>query len=268
MIHEMNTSNVAVPAPPSVDCALRATNLGISFGHVEVLRSVSLEIRRGEVVALIGDNGAGKSTLTKCLCGVYQPDSGTIELDGVVTRFESIRDSEAAGIGVVHQDLALAPDLSVLENIFLGHEVLMQGWRQWLGVLNRKGMAVSANSALSRLAAKVPSVAIPTRVLSGGQRQAVAIARAVMWSKSVIILDEPTAALGARQSAVVGGLIREIARSGLGVMVISHDLPKMLEVADRVVVLWKGTVAIDLPAKDLTVPDMVAAMVGHAEDVR
>jgi simple sugar transport system ATP-binding protein len=257
--------NIANSEPLDAPVVIKGTGLTKSFGHVNALSGVDIELRRGEVMALLGDNGAGKSTLTKCLCGVQAPDGGTLEVDGKAVRFRSIRDAEAIGLSVVYQDLALAPDLTVLENIFLGHEILRPGLAGRFRALSRRAMAQRADGALQELAIKLPSVHIPVKELSGGQRQAVAIARASMWSRAGILMDEPTAALGTRQSDVVCELITATAARGLGVMVISHDLPRVLQIATRLVVLRHGRVVLDRPANEVDRRDVVDAMVGYAE---
>jgi ABC-type sugar transport system ATPase subunit len=244
---------------------IRARGLTKTFGHVRALRGVSLDLRAGEVVAVFGDNGAGKSTLTKCLCGVYTPDSGTIEIGSRTVTLRSPRDTEAHGVTTVHQDLALAPHLSVLENVFLGHEMLHGGLRRRFGVLARRAMAGRSEAALQRLSIQLPSVYVPVSALSEGQKQAVAIARAVLWSTTGILMDEPTASLGTRQSDIVSGLIRSSADHGLAVLVISHDIPRILEVADRVVVLRQGAVALSNAMPAVSRRDVIDAMVGYVE---
>jgi ABC-type sugar transport system ATPase subunit len=239
--------------------------IGISkrFGHVQALTDASLTVHPGEVVALFGDNGAGKSTFVKILLGIYSADTGQVVVNDNEVELGSIRDAQSRGVEAVHQDLALAPDLSVVDNIFLGHEVMRTGLLRHLGIVARRSMRADADEALRRLAIELPSLQVPVRELSGGQRQAIAIVRAVMWARSVVLLDEPTAALGARQSEIVCELMRTIASQGLGVLVISHDLPRVLQVADRVSILWRGTTVKTAPAADLTVPDIVATMVGY-----
>jgi simple sugar transport system ATP-binding protein len=243
--------------------ALAGLHVEKGFGHVQALIDASVTVHGGEIVALFGDNGAGKSTFLRILLGIYRADAGEITMDGAAVELTSIRDAQVHGIEAVHQDLALAPDLSVIDNIFLGHEVVRTGIAGRLGVLARRKMAEQADEALRQLAIKLPSVYTPVRDLSGGQRQAVAIARAVMWARTAVLLDEPTAALGARQSEIVCELLRTIAARGLAVLVVSHDLPRVLKVADRVTILWRGKTVRDEPAADLTVPDVVAAMVGY-----
>jgi simple sugar transport system ATP-binding protein len=244
---------------------IAARGIGKTYGHVVALHDVSLELRRGEVVALFGDNGAGKSTLTKCICGVTKPDTGYLETPAGKVELHSIRDAEALGITTVHQDLALAPDLSVLENMFLGRELLVSGWRRYLAVISRREMGKRTDAALAELSINLPSVRTPVGDLSGGQKQALAVARATMWSSAGILMDEPTAALGTRQSDIVCDLIRSTAERGLAVMVISHDIPRILEISHRVVVLRHGRVAMQRPTSEITRRDVVDAMVGYQE---
>jgi len=243
--------------------------IGISkrFGHVQALTNASVTVHPGEVVALLGDNGAGKSTFVKILLGIYSADSGHVVVNDDEVELASIQDAQRRGVEAVHQDLALAPDLSVVDNFFLGHEVIRRGPLGHLGILARKSMRGDAAQALRSLAIELPSLEVPVRELSGGQRQAIAIARAVMWARSVVLLDEPTAALGARQSEIVCQLMRTVASKGLGVLVISHDLPRILQVADSVSILWRGNTVRTAPAADLTVPDIVATMVGYKGNV-
>ena len=261
----LSTGDVAGASPPR-RVAIAGQNIAKSFGHVNALIDANVTVHAGEVVALFGDNGAGKSTFLKTLLGVYQPDSGHVVVDDVEVKMQSIRDAQRLGIDCVYQELALAPDVSVVDNIFLGHERLRPGLLGWVGALSRAEMTARAEQALSELSIRLPSLNVPVRDLSGGQRQAVAVARAVMWSRSALLLDEPTAALGARQSEVVGDMIRTIAARGLGVLCVSHDLPRALKFSDRVVILWRGETALDAPSADLTVPDVVATMVGYRQE--
>jgi len=246
---------------PSV--AIASEHLAKRFGHVQALIDASVTVRPGEVVALFGDNGAGKSTLLKILLGIHRPDAGTITIADRQVRPHSINEVQALGVDCVHQDLALAPDLSVVDSMYLGHEVVRSGLAGRIGVMARREMAARADAALRELSIELPSLSVPVSDLSGGQRQAVAVARAVMWSRTSVLMDEPTAALGARQSAIVCDLMRTVASRGLGVLVVSHDIPRVLKVADRVSVLWRGRTTLEAPATSLTVPDVVAAMVGY-----
>ncbi len=247
--------------------AIAGVGISKRFGHVQALTNASITVHPGEVVALLGDNGAGKSTFVKILLGIYSADTGRVVVNDREVQLASIQDAQSRGVEAVHQDLALAPDLSVVDNIFLGHEVIRTGLLGHLGILARRTMRHQAAEALRSLAIELPSLHVPVRELSGGQRQAIAIARAVMWARSVVLLDEPTAALGARQSEIVCQLMRTVASKGLGVLVISHDLPRILQVADRVSILWRGTTVRTAPAADVTVPDIVATMVGYEGNV-
>jgi simple sugar transport system ATP-binding protein len=261
---QTSPSPVAAP-PPRGAPAIGCRDIWKSFGHVEALRGATLTVRRGEVTALFGDNGAGKSTLLRVLCGIHRPDRGSLSVSGEKVEFDSIRDAHSYGIDVIHQDLALAPDLTVTENVYLGHERLEAGWRGRVGVLARSAMGVDADNALKALGIELPSTRVAVRELSGGQRQAVAVARAVMWSRMAILMDEPTAALGTKQSDVVCATIKEVARRGLGVFVISHDIPRMLEVADTAAVLRRGEIVFQAAAQEVTITDIVHAMVGDRE---
>jgi ABC-type sugar transport system ATPase subunit len=267
-----NGSGLPAPQDQAVDdtrvqhdhIAIAGQHIAKRFGHVQALTDANITVHHGEVVALIGDNGAGKSTFLKVLQGIHRPDEGQVVIEDKPVQLESIRDTQAYGVDCVHQDLALAPDLSVIDNMFLGHETISRGLvGRITGALARKRMAEQADAALRDLSIKLPSLTVEVRDLSGGQRQAVAVARGAMWSKNALLMDEPTAALGARQSEIVCQLMRTVAQRGLGVLVVSHDLPRILKTADRVVILWRGETAFEGPASELTVPDAVAIMVGY-----
>jgi ABC-type sugar transport system ATPase subunit len=252
---------------PSQNCVIGCRNVAIQFGHVQALRDATVTVPSGKVVALVGDNGAGKSTLLKTLLGINRPDTGDVIISGKVVSLNGVRDAQAMGVEAVHQDLALAPDLSVVDNMFLGHEKLVAGGGRFFGILSRKEMREQAEVALRELSIRLPSLTVPIRELSGGKRQAVAVARAVMWSETAVLMDEPTAALGARQSQIVCDLMRTVAARGLGVLVVSHDLPRILKAADTITVLWRGETVLEEPAEQLTVPDLVATMVGFKAGV-
>jgi ABC-type sugar transport system ATPase subunit len=246
--------------------AVAGQHISKRFGHVQALSDANVTVRAGEVVALFGDNGAGKSTFLKTLLGIEKPDSGTVIVGDEVAILSSIRDAQTLGVEAVHQDLALAPELSVVDNMFFGHEMLRPGIGRLFGVLNRREMTERTDIALRELSIKLPSLQVPVRDLSGGQKQAVAVARAVMWGHTAVLMDEPTAALGARQSEIVCELMRAVAERGLGVLVVSHDLPRVLKVADRVSILWRGSTALEAPAAGLSVPEIVATMVGYNKE--
>jgi ABC-type sugar transport system ATPase subunit len=246
--------------------AIAGNHIAKRFGHVQALSDASVTVHAGEVVALFGDNGAGKSTFLKTLIGMEKPDSGAIVVNDEVAQLDTIRDAQALGVETVHQDLALAPELSVVDNMFLGHEVMRVGFARVFGMIDRREMTERADAALRDLGIKLPSLGVSVRDLSGGQKQALAVARAVMWGHTAILMDEPTAALGARQSEIVCELMRTVAERGLGVLVVSHDLPRVLKVADRVTILWRGKTAVEAPANTLTVPEVVATMVGYGAE--
>lgn len=253
-------------APGGAGLGFEATGLTKSYGHVQALAGASLSVQPGEVLAVFGDNGAGKSTLLRCLCGVTRPDAGSISVGGRPVELTSVRDARSLGIDVVFQDLALAPDLTVAENMFLGHELYRRRRPRVLGVLDRRAMDRKADEVLGQLGIHLPKVDVPVRSLSGGQRQAIAVGRATLWATSALLFDEPTAALGARQSEIVMNLTRTVANRGLAVLVISHDIPRMIAVADRVIVMRHGRTVWGAPAKGITVPDIVTQMVGESAE--
>ena len=246
---------------------LEARGVVKSFGHVEVLREVDFAARAGEVTALIGDNGAGKSTLIKILSGALQRDGGEVLIDGEPVQMASPTRARELGIETVYQDLALAPELGPAENAFAGRELLRPGLAGRLGMLDKKTMRARAEEAFTSMGTDVKDLDAPVGALSGGQRQSVAICRAVMWAKRVVIMDEPTAALGVRQTGKVIELVRRVAGTGVAVVLITHNMPEVLEAADRVQVLRLGRMVADLEARNATVEQLVGAMTG-ALDVR
>jgi D-xylose transport system ATP-binding protein len=229
------------------DPVLRLTELNKSFGAVHVLHDVDFTVRLGEVVALVGDNGAGKSTLIKCIAGIHPIDSGSIEFDGRPVTIDGPRAAADLGIEVVYQDLALADNLDIVQNMFLGRE------RRRGMVLDEASMEEAARQTLARLSVRtVKSVRQQVASLSGGQRQTVAIAKAALWESKVVILDEPTAALGVAQTRQVLDLVRRLADTGHGVVLISHNMNDVFEVADRVTALYLGRVAADVVTSEVT----------------
>ncbi|SFP84961.1 D-xylose transport system ATP-binding protein [Saccharomonospora viridis] len=218
-----------------------------SFGPVHVLHDVDFAVRAGEVTALVGDNGAGKSTLVKCIAGIHPVDSGTIRFQGREVSVRGPKDAADLGIEVVYQDLALADNLDIVQNMFLGRE---RG-SAWL--LDEAGMEEAARRTLASLSVRtVKSVRTPVSALSGGQRQTVAIAKSVLWESSVVLLDEPTAALGVAQTRQVLDLVRRLAEQGLGVVLISHNMADVFEVSDRIAVLYLGRMVAEVRTKDVT----------------
>ncbi|MDT7726796.1 MAG: D-xylose transport system ATP-binding protein [Actinomycetota bacterium] len=226
---------------------LEIKGLNKSFGPVHVLHDVDFSVRAGEVTALVGDNGAGKSTLVKCIAGIHPSDSGTVTFQGEQTHIRGPRDAADLGIEVVYQDLALADNLDIVQNMFLGRE---RG-SKWL--LDEASMEKAARETLASLSVRtVKSVRTLVSALSGGQRQTVAIAKSVLWDSKVVLLDEPTAALGVAQTRQVLDLVRRLAEQGLGVVLISHNMADVFEVADRIDVLYLGRLVTEVHTKDVT----------------
>ncbi len=241
---------------------LEARGLSRSFGSVRALDACDFDVYAGEVVALIGDNGAGKSTLVKAMTGNLDVDAGSLLLDGEPVAFKSPQDASAVGIEVVHQDLALAPHLNPAQNMFLGREIMAKGLLGKLGFMDRAAMMRRSAESFADLGSAVRSLVPPVGSMSGGQKQSVAIARSVAWANRVLFLDEPTAALGVVQTANVLDMIRRVRNSGVAVVLISHSMPHVLEVADRVQVLRLGRRVATLPAAGATVEQLVGAMTG------
>jgi simple sugar transport system ATP-binding protein len=244
------------------EAVLELRDIRKSFGRVEALRGVSLTLARGEVHAVMGDNGAGKSTLLKIAAGVIRPDAGEVRAKGSAVDFASPLHARRLGIETVYQDLALADHRSCVANVYIGREMRRRGLLGRLGVLDRAAMNERTREAFEQLAVPVADVARPVRTLSGGQRQGVAIARAAIWAQTVVLLDEPTAALGVRQRSAVDGLIKKLRRRGYGVLLISHDVPQVLDIADRVTVLRLGENAGTRDGHDVDAAWIVTAMVG------
>lgn len=242
--------------------AIEARSLSKSYGHVEALRESTISAAGGEVVALLGDNGAGKSTLLKCLAGAIEPDAGEMWVNGESVRFSSPLDARETGIETVYQDLAMAPDLGAASNLFLGRELVKPGLLGRLGFLDKAKMREEAVSILEEAGARLPSSDALVGSLSGGQRQAVAFMRGAHWGTTALLLDEPTAALGVKQSARVLSMIKLVAARGVAVVLVSHNIPFVFDVADRIVVLRLGSVVVDATRGALSHEEVIAAMVG------
>ncbi|MGN7799923.1 ATP-binding cassette domain-containing protein [Leifsonia shinshuensis] len=238
--------------------SLRGVSKG--FGAVQALTDIHLDVYAGEVVALVGDNGAGKSTLVKILAGVHPQDAGTIEFDGQEVSIPSPAASRELGIATVFQDLALCDNLDVVSNLFLGREITK-------GTLDEEEMEKRSWSLLRQLSARIPSVRIAVASLSGGQRQTVAIARSLIGDPRVVILDEPTAALGVAQTAEVLNLIERLRERGLGVILISHNMADVQAVADRVAVLRLGRNNGDFRVPEVSYEDIISAITGATDNV-
>lgn len=250
----MDTASQAPPRVEMIDIVKK-------YGVLEVLRGVSLRLAPGEVIGLVGDNAAGKSTLMKVLSGAVIPDAGTIRLDGVDANIQKPRDSRELGIEMVYQDLALCDDLDVAANLFLGREKYHPLTRR----LDKKLMHDEAAEHLRNLHIRVTDTHQLVANLSGGQRQAIAIARAVTFDPKVLILDEPTAALAAKEVATVLELIRNISKRGVSVILITHRLQDLYEVADRFVVLYEGTIDAELVPEETSLERLVRAMMGQVQ---
>ena len=251
---------------------LEARDVVKSFGRVQALRGVSFSVYPNEVVALVGDNGAGKSTLVKTLVGVHPPDSGEIRFDGRPVDIRTPHDARDLGIETVFQDLALASEIDPAANMFLGREVVRSGLLGKLGFLDKATMRKRSDKAFKDLGVRIQDTTASVANMSGGQRQGIAICRAVTWASKVVFMDEPTAALGVVQTRNVLEQIRRVRDHGLSVVLISHNMPEVFEVADRIEVLRLGQRVARLRPADVTMEDIVSAMTGaltfHEEDER
>ncbi|MDB1086109.1 ATP-binding cassette domain-containing protein [Streptomyces sp. ACA25] len=246
----------ATPATPDSGPVLSLRGVSKNFGGVRALTAVDLDVHPHEVLAVVGDNGAGKSTLAGVIAGVHRPDAGQLLVNGSPATLGSPAGARSHGIAAVFQDLALCDNLDVVENLFLGHE------RTRGGFLDEVAMEREAWELLGQLATNVPSVRLPVRELSGGQRQLIAVARALLGAPRIVVLDEPTAALGVRQTAEVLNLVERLRERGHAVVLISHQAADLQAVADRFVVLRLGRVAGELDAAGVGYEDLLAAMTG------
>jgi simple sugar transport system ATP-binding protein len=240
---------------------LKVVDLHKHFGGLVAVDKVSMEVHPGEVVGLVGDNGAGKSTLIKMVSGVYRPDGGQIFLEGQEVRFDTPMEARDRGIETIYQDLALCENLDASVNIFLGREPM----RRQLGLfqtVDRKHMLAESKTALDQLDIEIPNLLRPMREMSGGQRQAVAIARAVYWNARLMIMDEPTAALAVAEQRKVLDLCRTLRDQGVPVLIISHNLLDVFAVADRIVVLRRARKVAELNAQETSMDEVVALMTG------
>lgn len=241
---------------------LEARELHKRYGGVEALDGASFSAHAGEVVALVGDNGAGKSTLVKCLSGVEQPDSGSVLISGKEVVLDSPTTARTYGIETAYQDLAVAPELDPAANLYLGREIRRPGLLGRLGMLDKAAMRERAAEQFAAFGVQLPDLTVPIRALSGGQRQSVAVARSVAWANRLVFLDEPTAALGVVQRERVLDVVRGVRDNGIAVVLISHNMPEVLSVADRVEVLRLGRRVARFTASETTLDDLVGAMTG------
>jgi simple sugar transport system ATP-binding protein len=252
---------MTIAADSTIVPILETRGLSKSFGHIEALRDVDLTACAGEVVALVGDNGAGKSTFVKLVSGVEHPDDGTIFLNGEPIRFGSPSEARKHGVETVFQDLALAEDLPVWANMFLGRETYAR-WGRAVLWLDKRAMRLKTRSELSELKITVPSIDAPVSALSGGQRQAVAVARTVLWGRRLIMMDEPTANLGVEEQEKVGNIVRGLAARGLAVLIISHNLHQVFELSDRIVVFRHGRRAAERRTEETSLEEVVGWITG------
>lgn len=233
------------------------------FGAVHALKGVSLDAYRGEVLALLGDNGAGKSTLVRCISGVHALDEGEVRLDGEAASLSTPAHARRAGIETVYQDLALFDNLTPAQNFYCGREISFPSWLpRGLRLLRPRSMDREAASVIERLKVKLPKFNAPVALMSGGQRQAIAVARAIVFARKVVILDEPTAALGVRESRKVLDLVRHLRDEGIAVILITHNMEHVIELADRAVVLRQGRKIGELKPERANQQELVSLIVG------
>jgi ABC-type sugar transport system ATPase subunit len=239
-------------------------NVVKSYGAVQALKGISFTLYRGEIVTLVGDNGAGKSTLVKIIAGLYPPSSGDLIFKGTPVHFRNPADALAQGIETVYQHLALIEQLDVADNVYLGRETMRWGWfGRLFGILNRAEMRRETADALSQLHIKIPAPTLPVRSMSGGQRQAVAIGRAVTWGRELLILDEPTAALGVEETEQVLQMIEKLRdQQNMTMLIISHNMQDVYRIADRIIVLRQGRHVATLRKQDTTPQEIVAYITG------
>jgi fructose transport system ATP-binding protein len=251
------------PVAADPDLAMQAIGLTKHYGQVVAMEGADFELARGEILAVVGDNGAGKSTLIKALAGALLPDAGVVFLDGEQIRFASPLDARLAGIETVYQELAVATQLDIAQNMFLGRELRKPGvLGAVLRQLDKKRMRRQAAEQMQNLGIRVQSVRQAVETLSGGQRQAVAVARAAAWGRKVVILDEPTASLGVRETHQVLDLIRQVREHGISVVLISHSMPEVFAIADRIHIHRLGRRAAIVNPKTTAMSDVVAVMTG------
>ena len=255
-------TSFTTPTYPSPQIVMQAKGLVKRYGQVTALDGADFELRAGEILAVIGDNGAGKSSLIKCLSGATIPDEGEIHLDGKVINFRSPIDARLSGIETVYQDLAVAPAMSIAENLFLGRELRRSGLLGLLGFIDKKKMLEESISRMNDLKVGIRSMTQAVETLSGGQRQCVAVARAATFAQHVVIMDEPTAALGVKEGNMVLELIRRVRDKGLPVILISHNMPHVFEVADRIHIARLGKRVAVVNPKKISMSDTVAVMTG------
>jgi simple sugar transport system ATP-binding protein len=248
-----------------VAAVLEARHITKQYGHVEALREADFDIEPGEVVSLIGDNGAGKSTLVRILSGSEVPDSGEVLFSGEPVSLTSPSVARGLGMETVFQDLALAPHLDPIRNLFLGREIMKSGLLGRLGFMDNAAMKSEGIAGLKSLGAAVRNFSGPVAAMSGGQKQSIAVARAALWAKKVIFLDEPTAALGVVQTKNVLDLIKRVRDTGIAVVFISHSMPHVMQVSDRIKVMRRGVTVATYTPRTTDMEQLVGAMTGALE---
>lgn len=241
---------------------LEARGIEKRYGHVEALAGANFDIEPGEVVSLIGDNGAGKSTLVRILSGSEMPDAGGVHFEGRQVNLTSPSVARGLGMETVFQDLALAPHLDPVQNLFLGREIMRPGVAGRLGFMDKPAMREQGQAGLKNLGAAVRNFSGPVGAMSGGQKQSIAVARAALWAKKVIFLDEPTAALGVVQTKNVLDLIKRVRDTGIAVVFISHSMPHVMSVSDRITVMRRGRTVVTYRPADTSMEQLVGAMTG------
>ncbi|WP_083507669.1 ATP-binding cassette domain-containing protein [Aureimonas frigidaquae] len=254
------TASVQPAGFPGEEYFLRLSDVGKRFGGVTALEGITLDIRRGEVLGLLGDNGAGKTTLVKVISGVHQPTSGEIRCTGEVTRISTPDRAHDLGIETVFQDLALVPNLPVADNFFIGREMTWNLVPGFIKVLKKREMERDAAETLKQLDIHIPSLRVNVDMLSGGQRQAIAIARAIRWKANLVILDEPTAALSVPEQNKVLELARRLASQGVAVIYITHNMDDVMRVTDRIAVLYRGRLACELRTAETSQDEIVGVI--------
>jgi ABC-type sugar transport system ATPase subunit len=257
MSEQLGQPTAGVPA--AAEIALEVRGVTKRFGALVVLRGIDLSLRQGEVLGLVGDNGAGKSTLVKILSGFYSQDGGDVLVDGRRVQLRSVADARAQGIETVYQDLALIPQLPVYMNLFLGHELTTMGP---LRFLDKREMRKLSRQYLDDIKVRVPNVDAEAEQLSGGQRQAIAVARAMRAATKILLLDEPLAAMGARESRLIIDLVKDLASSGrVSIIVIDHNYAHLFELCDRINVMQGGRITIDQPVQETSLEELTELMV-------
>jgi simple sugar transport system ATP-binding protein len=261
----ISSPEAASPAPRAAapdGPILCLRNVGKFYGAVEALKDVSFDVRAGETLAICGDNGAGKSTLIRIVSGAQPPSDGEIRLGGEAVQFASPADALARGVATIYQDLALAPRLAIYRNVFLGSELLKRTLLPGVRILDKGAMRTQSRALLERLRIAIADMDRPVNALSGGQRQGVAIARALRWNAQIVIMDEPTAALGVKETRQVLGLVHELKAQGITVILISHNMRDVVEVAERALILSGGRLVRDIALAGWTADRLAAEVMG------